>query len=213
MPFTPTDLSNLRLLVVPTLANFNKKGRMSDQLLRNRMEIESKMGGVLYRFAKIQKEAAKVHDDFKYAEGYYVLTDGQDMLCAALYCKQAIIARWTPPKQRNRGYATELLRRIGEFWATESSLVPVWVTSYEYMDRSNARAGWVKDEVVNSVPEGSDEAVTYDHYPAALAARYQASISPLPLAAYEAVGEAFSQVIQTRWDSDVAVFNNLRIKM
>jgi hypothetical protein len=213
MPFTPTDLSNLRLLVVPTLAKFNKKGRMSDQMLRNRMEIESKMGGVLYQFAKLQKEAAKVNEDFKYAEGYYILTDGHDMLCAALYCRQAIIARWTPPKQRNRGYATELLRRIGEFWATESTLVPVWVTSYEYMDGSNARAGWVKDEVVNTVPAGSDEEMTYDHYPAALAARYKASISPLRMMIAEAVGTDFARVIQTRWDSDVAVFNNLRIKV
>jgi len=214
MPFTPTDLSNLRLLVVPTLAKFNKKGRMSDQMLRNRMEIESKMGGVLYQFAKLQKEAAKVNEEFKYSEGYYVLTDGQDMLCAALYCRQAIIARWTPPKQRNRGYATELLRRIGEFWATESTLVPVWVTSYEYMDRSNARAGWVKDEVVNNVSASHpDEAATYDHYPAALAARYKASISPIRLMIAGGVGADFARVIQTRWDSDVAVFNNLRIKV
>lgn len=213
MPFTPTDFSKLRILVVPTVAKFNKKGRMSDQLLRNRMEIESKMGGVLYRFEKLHKDAAKVNDIFKYAEGYYILTDGQDMLCAALYCRQAIIARWTPPKQRNRGYATELLRRVGEFWATQSSLVPVWVTSYEYMDRSNARAGWVKDDVVNAVPEGSDEAVTYDHYPAALAARYKAAISPLRMMIEEAVGTDFMRVIKTRWDSDVAVFNNLRIKV
>jgi hypothetical protein len=213
MPFTPTDLSNLRLLVVPTLAKFNKKGRMSDQLLRNRMEIESKMNGVLYRFQKLHKDAAKRHDAFKYAEGYYVLTDGQDMLCAALYCKQTIIARWTPPKQRNRGYATELLRLIGEFWATESTLVPVWVTSYEYMDCINARAGWVKDDAVNTVPEGSDEEVTYDHYPAALAARYKATLSPLYMMTSGAVGDDFARVIQTRWDSDVAVFNNLRIKV
>lgn len=213
MPFTPTDFSKLRILVLPTVAKFNKKGRMSDQLLRNRMEIESKMGGVLYKWEKLHKEASKVDDTFKYAEGYYILTDGQDMLCAALYCRQVIIARWTPPKQRNRGYATELLRRIGEFWATESSLVPVWVTSYEYMDRINARAGWVKDEVVNDVPEGSDEADNYNHYPAALAARYKAAISPLSTMIEEAVGTDFIRVIKSREDSDVAVFNNLRIKV
>jgi hypothetical protein len=73
---------------------------------------------------------------------YLYKKDTTEMLCLGLIAKyQQLSHRYTPPKHRNKGYATELLCRIGYIYSKTNNSA-FWVCSWKRMDTINRRAGF-----------------------------------------------------------------------
>lgn len=86
----------------------------------------------------------------------FFLHEGTQVLSTALvtWCNQ-VTYRWTPVKQRGKGYATEILRRIQALYA-QSPETLLFVASNPVTFNSNKRAGWIPSEGrVN--PDGSQD--------------------------------------------------------
>lgn len=98
--------------------------------------------------------------------GLFLLVEGRKILCSAMLCSATQISfRWTPPKHRRKGYASEILRRIGDLWKTLPN-TPIWVASNNYLWKGNAKAGWVSQNLPNK-----DN--TQDWYPPWAVERYK----------------------------------------
>jgi len=75
----------------------------------------------------------------------YLLVEGNTLLSSALITNGSQVTfRWTPPSQRKKGYAQQILLHLEVLWEKCCASRPLWVSSYPYMEKSNAKAGWVK---------------------------------------------------------------------
>jgi hypothetical protein len=77
--------------------------------------------------------------------GFFVLTDGKEVLCSVLYDRCKMIMRYTPAQHRRKGYASLLLSRIGDIYASYEHL-PCWIVSIERTWAMNDRIGWSSGE-------------------------------------------------------------------
>ena len=118
---------------------------------------EGKMGATLF-----MKESLY---DSSLGHLLFLLVEGNKLLCSALMAYSSQITfRWTPPALRKQGYATMMLKEIEALWACTEAR-PLWVSSYDYMEKSNTKAGWVKFPFPN-------EDGTQDWYPPQYLERY-----------------------------------------
>lgn len=104
-------------------------------ILRSKMAEECGVGVVV-------NKGPFASDEAQMLMGFLVLTDGTDLLCSAYLHGGKIIARYTPPPHRKKGYATELLRKTEEMFRPYDDFA-LWVVSYQRTINSNVRAGWV----------------------------------------------------------------------
>lgn len=76
----------------------------------------------------------------------FFLHEGKQVLSTAFvaWCNQ-VTYRWTPPKHRGKGYATEILRRIQALYAKCPETL-LFVASNPITFNSNRRAGWLPSE-------------------------------------------------------------------
>lgn len=73
--------------------------------------------------------------------GWFVLYDDKkNLLCVAFLFQCRINNIWSPKRFRKMGYATELFRRIGEFYKDKK--MPIWCPAYKYIHKTLENAGW-----------------------------------------------------------------------
>lgn len=127
----------MRLIFIPEyFIKQHPRPQVLFNILRSKMAKECGLGSFIYKATKTDKIG-------QMKMGFLVLTDGTNLLCAAYMAYCRIVARYTPPSYRKKGYATELLRRAEEMFSAYEDM-PLWVVSYERTINSNLRAGWVK---------------------------------------------------------------------
>lgn len=98
---------------------------------------------------------ALINKEFAHSTGIFILTDKTKVLATALMTMCVSLTwMWTPPEQRNKGYATELLRRIAQFY--EPYKRPVFCPTDPIMEPVAIRAGWQTDKI-----RGQDATLDY----------------------------------------------------
>jgi hypothetical protein len=139
---------HLGLVILGPDAFKNKKADSMLSLIFNKFDNqclddkgEKSISSTVLDWAKVCCRTKKVTQ----AEGtamWYLYTKTNEIVCVGLTVHiQQLTHRWTPPKHRGKGYATELLRRLG--WIYSNTIgCPFWVCSYNRMDTINRRAGF-----------------------------------------------------------------------
>lgn len=157
---------NLQVLNI-NLANLDKKSKDKFVLLLNRTMKEcNDTDGVLWT-ALDDKES-------QWRYGFFVLTDGREVLCSVFYDRCKLIMRYTPPQHRRKGYASALLSRIGDLYATYEHL-PCWIVSSKHTWAMNDRIGWNRGERYES--EHKQGEYELDFVPSSCLAHYRKYIA------------------------------------
>ena len=172
-------MNSLQLTYVNLNYFHSKKTTALLNLIAEKMEKECGLGeGYLYDLMLLCKneKVAKASGTFSHTHGFFLLHDGKELLCASYLNWTRIITRWTPPKHRGKGYAGDILRGIEQcILLLPTTVLPLWVCSYERMNTINARVGWEMNPDINTANGCGDVSTTdgtHDWYPPSMRERY-----------------------------------------
>ena len=172
------------------------RDKKADALVRyvfKKMNDECKDGGSGLNSYDFAKEHSTINKAYGQSMIVFFLHEGTQVLSTAFvaWCNQ-VTYRWTPPKHRGKGYATEILRRIQALYATCPETL-LFVASLPLTFNSNKRAGWLpSDGRMN--PDG-----TQDWVPPEKMALYKRRLEHQDAGECSNISDVFCRINQSDW--------------